>query len=100
MRRKQSIFNFNHIDPHIQEEELEEIKKTFPILSQKILVPETSAWSIQENESAHKFDLFRFDCNRNNCWSRDNESHRSGSDFRIGIDRENRDGNEESEKQN
>ena len=29
MRRKQSIFNFNHIDPHIQEEELEEIKKLF-----------------------------------------------------------------------
>ena len=28
-RRKQSIFNFNHIDPHIQEEELEEIKKLF-----------------------------------------------------------------------
>ena len=26
-RRKQSIFDFNHIDPHIQEEELEEIKK-------------------------------------------------------------------------
>ena len=25
-RRKQSIFDFNHIDPHIQEEELEEIK--------------------------------------------------------------------------
>ena len=42
-RRKQSIFDFNHIDPHIQEEELEEIKKSFPILSQKILVPETSA---------------------------------------------------------
>ena len=57
-RRKQSIFDFNHIDPHIQEEELEEIKNLFPILSQKILVPETSAWTIQENESAHKFDLF------------------------------------------
>ena len=28
-RRKQSIFDFNHIDPHIQEEELEEIKKLF-----------------------------------------------------------------------
>ena len=41
-QRKQSIFDFNHIDPHIQEEELEEIK-IFPILSQKILVPETSA---------------------------------------------------------
>ena len=25
-RRKQSIFDFNHIDPHIQEEELKEIK--------------------------------------------------------------------------
>ena len=35
-------------------------------------MPETSAWSIQENESAHKFDLFRFGCNRNNCWRRDN----------------------------
>ena len=65
-------------------------QKSFPILSQKILVPETSAWTIQENESAHKFDLFRFGCNRNNCWRRDNESHRSGSDFRIGISRENR----------
>ena len=42
-RRKQSIFDFNHIDPQIQEEELEEIKNLFPILSQKILVPETSA---------------------------------------------------------
>ena len=51
-------------------------------------MPETSAWSIQENESAHKFDLFRFGCNRNNCWRRDNESHRSGSDFRIGIGRQ------------
>ena len=89
-RRKQSIFDFNHIDPHIQEEELEEIKNLFRFLSQKILVPETSAWTIQENESAHKFDLFRFGCNRNNCWRRDNESHRSGSDFRIGIGRENR----------
>ena len=28
-RRKQSIFDFNHIDPHIQEEELEEIKNLF-----------------------------------------------------------------------
>ena len=28
-RQKQSIFDFNHIDPHIQEEELEEIKKRF-----------------------------------------------------------------------
>ena len=28
-KRKQSIFDFNHIDPHIQEEELEEIKKLF-----------------------------------------------------------------------
>ena len=27
--RKQSIFGFNHIDPRIQEEELEEIKKLF-----------------------------------------------------------------------
>ena len=25
-QRKQSIFDFNHIDPHVQEEELEEIK--------------------------------------------------------------------------
>ena len=40
-RRKQSIFDFNHIDPHIQEEELEEIK-IFSDLSQKILVPETA----------------------------------------------------------
>ena len=52
-RRKQSIFDFNHIDPSLREEELEE-SKSFPILSQKIMVPETSAWSIQENESAHK----------------------------------------------
>ena len=29
MKRKQSIFGFNHIDPAIQEEELEEIKKLF-----------------------------------------------------------------------
>ena len=29
MKRKQSIFGFNHIDPRIQEEELEEIKKLF-----------------------------------------------------------------------
>ena len=28
-KRKQSIFDFNHIDPHIQEEELEEIKNLF-----------------------------------------------------------------------
>ena len=28
-RRKQSIFDFNHIDPHIQEEELKEIKNLF-----------------------------------------------------------------------
>ena len=28
-QRKQSIFDFNHIDPHIQEEELEEIKNLF-----------------------------------------------------------------------
>ena len=28
-RQKQSIFDFNHIDPHIQEEELEEIKNLF-----------------------------------------------------------------------
>ena len=28
-RKKQSIFDFNHIDPHIQEEELEEIKNLF-----------------------------------------------------------------------
>ena len=28
-RRKQSIFDFNHIDPQIQEEELEEIKNLF-----------------------------------------------------------------------
>ena len=28
-KRKQSIFDFNHIDPRIQEEELEEIKKLF-----------------------------------------------------------------------
>ena len=28
-RRKQSIFGFNHIDPRIQEEKLEEIKKLF-----------------------------------------------------------------------
>ena len=42
-RRKQSIFDFNHIDPHIQEEELKEIKNLFRFLSQKILVPETSA---------------------------------------------------------
>ena len=28
-RRKQSIFDFNHIDPRIQKEELEEIKKLF-----------------------------------------------------------------------
>ena len=28
-RRKQSIFDFNHIDPHIQEEELEEIENLF-----------------------------------------------------------------------
>ena len=28
-RRKQSIFDFNHIDPHIQKEELEEIKNLF-----------------------------------------------------------------------
>ena len=28
-KQKQSIFDFNHIDPHIQEEELEEIKKLF-----------------------------------------------------------------------
>ena len=42
-QRKQSIFDFNHIDPQIQEEELEENQKSFPILSQKILVPKTSA---------------------------------------------------------
>ena len=28
-RRKQSIFGFNHIDPAIQEEKLEEFKKLF-----------------------------------------------------------------------
>ena len=28
-KMKQSIFDFNHIDPHIQEEELEEIKNLF-----------------------------------------------------------------------
>ena len=88
--RKQSIFGFNHIDPRIQEEELEEIKKTFSILSQKILVPETSAWPIQENESAHEVNLFRFGCNRDNCWGSNFESHRFGCNFWSGIDRENR----------
>ena len=42
-RRKQSIFDFNHIDPQIQEEELEEIKNLFRFYHKRFLVPETSA---------------------------------------------------------
>ena len=61
------------------------------------MVPETSSQQIQENESAHELHLFRFDCNRGNCWRRDNESHRFGSDFRSWFNHKNRDGNEESE---
>ena len=55
-----------------------------------ILVPETSAWPIQENESAHELHLFRFGCNRDNCWGSNFESHRFGSNVWSGIDRENR----------
>ena len=54
---KQSIFDFNHIDPHIQEEELEEIK-IFSDFITKILVPKTGSQQIQENESAHELHLF------------------------------------------
>ena len=89
-RRKQSIFDFIHIDPHIQEEELEEIKNLFRFYHKKILVPETSSQQIQENEFAHELHLFRFGCNRGNCWRRNNESHRSGGDFRSWFNRQNR----------
>ena len=52
------------------------------------MVPETSSQQIQENESAHELHLFRFGCNRGNCWRRNNESHRSGGDFRSWFNRQ------------
>ena len=45
---KQSIFDFNHIDPHIQEEELEEIKNLFRFYHKRFLVPKTGSQQIQE----------------------------------------------------
>ena len=97
---KQSIFDFNHIDPHIQEEELEEIKNLFRFYHKRF-------WCLKRAHSRFKKMNLLMNCtssgliaNRGNCWRRDNESHHSGSDFRSWINHKNRDGNEESEKQN
>ena len=54
-RRKQSIFDFNHIDPHIQEEELEEIKNLFRFYHKRFWCLKRAHSQIQENESAHEF---------------------------------------------
>ena len=69
-RRKQSIFDFNHIDPHIQEEELKEIKNLFRFYHKRF-------WCLKQAHSRFKkmnllmnLHLFRFGCNRGNCWSR------------------------------
>ena len=47
MRRKQSIFGFNHIDPAIPEEELEEIKKLFRFYHKKY-------WCLKQAHSRFK----------------------------------------------
>ena len=97
---KQSIFDFNHIDPHIQEEELEEIKNLFRFYHKRF-------WCLKQAHSRFKKMNLLMNCTSSGliaigaiAGGRDNESHRFGSDFRSWFNHKNRDGNEESEKQN
>ena len=53
---KQSIFDFNHIDPHIQEEELKEIKNLFRFYHKRFWCLKRAHSRFKENESAHEFD--------------------------------------------
>ena len=89
-KRKQSIFDFNHIDPHIQEEELEEIKNLFRFYHKRF-------WCLKRAHGRFKKMNLLINLTSSGlvaigtiAGGRDNESHRSGSDFRIGIGRENR----------
>ena len=89
-RRKQSIFDFNHIDPHIQEEELKEIKNLFRFYHKRF-------WCLKRAHSRFKKMNLLMNCTSSglvaiggNCWRRNNESHRSGGDFRSWFNRQNR----------
>ena len=84
-QRKQSIFDFNHIDPHIQEEELEEIKNLFRFYHKRF-------WCLKRAHSRFKKMNLLMNCTSsgliaigNDYWSRDNESHRSGVISGVGL---------------
>ena len=89
-QRKQSIFDFNHIDPHIQEEELEEIKNLFRFYHKRFWCLKRAHSRFKKMNLLMNLTSSGFGCNRGNCWRRNNESHRSGGDFRSWFNCQNR----------
>ena len=99
-RRKQSIFDFNHIDPHIQEEELEEIKNLFRFYHKRF-------WCLKQAHSRFKKMNLLMNCTSSGLIAIGTIAGAAtmnpivlGVISGVGFNHENRDGNEESEKQN
>ena len=97
---KQSIFDFNHIDPHIQEEELEEIKNLFRFYHKRF-------WCLKRAHSRFKKMNLLMNCTSSGLIAIGTITGAAtmnpivlGGDFRSWFNHENRNGNEESEKQN
>ena len=98
--RKQSIFDFNHIDPSLREEELEEIKKLFRFYHKRF-------WCLKRAHGRFKKMNLLINLTSSGLIAIGTIAGAAtmnpivlGVISGLGLIAENRDGNEESEKQN
>ena len=97
--RKKTILDFNHIDPSLPEEKLEEIQKLYATYKRLWWCFKKVYQKQKLLDLAEKNSFLSFGCGRSSCWRRESEPSCAGSDLRIGVDSENNSGSKKQGKE-